>query len=176
MSFRIISVLSSFQVDVRSLSTNFGLIWTYTEALFLANTVSGWFSWSEVLKTFLFISKVSCEIVWVGFITITEDNNHLNSWPLRYGTMLYHLSKQVNWELVILLLRNIPVKWWINDCKYMKIIRVNRGLRSEFKSDLRSDEHYWSSYFKWLEVRKKYSIDPIHPVYISVNFNNNIHV
>ena len=154
MSFRIISVLSSFQVDVRSLSTNFGLIWTYTEALFLANTVSGWFSWSEVLKTFLFISKVSCEIVWVGFITITEDNNHLNSWPLRYGTMLYHLSKQVNWELVILLLRNIPVKWWINDCKYMKIIRVNRGLRSEFKSDLRSDEHYWSSYFKWIEVSK----------------------
>ena len=58
----------------------------------------------------------------------------------------------------------------------MKIISVNRGLRSEFKSDLRSDEHYWSSYFKWLEVRKKYSIDSIHPVYISVNFNNNIHV
>ena len=135
-------------------STNFGLIWTYTEALFLANTVRDWFSWSEVLKTFLFISKVSCEIVWVGFITIIEDNNHLNSWPLRYGTMLYHLSKQVNWELVILLLRNIPVKWWINDCKYMKIIRVNRGLRSEFKSDLRSDEHYRSSYFKWLEVSK----------------------
>ena len=154
MSFRIVSVLSNLQVDVRSLSTNFGLIWTYTEALFLANTVRDWFSWSEVLKTFLFISKVSCEIVWVGFITIIEDNNHLNSWPLRYGTMLYHLSKQVNWELVILLLRNIPVKWWINDCKYMKIIRVNRGLRSEFKSDLRSDEHYWSSYFKWLEVSK----------------------
>ena len=154
MSFRIVSVLSSFQVDVRSLSTNFGLIWTYTESLFLANTVSGWFSWSEALKTFLFISKVSCEIVWVGVRTIIEDNNHLNSWPLRYGTMLYHLSKQVNWELVILLLRNIPVKWWINDCKYMKIIRVNRGLRSEFKSDLRSDEHYWSSYFKWLEVSK----------------------
>ena len=41
MSFRIDSVLSGFQVDVRSLSTNFGLIWTYTEALFLANTVSG---------------------------------------------------------------------------------------------------------------------------------------
>ena len=140
MSFRIVSVLSNFQVDVRSLSTNFGLIWTYTEALFLANTVRDWFSWSEVLKTFLFNSKVSCEIVWVGVITITEDNNHLNSWPLRYGTMLYHLSKQVN--------------WWINDCKYMKIIRVNRGLRSEFKSDLRSDEHYWSSYFKWLEVSK----------------------
>ena len=154
MSFRIVSVLSNFQVDVRSLSTNFGLIWTYTEALFLANTVRGWFSWSEVLKTFLFISKVSCEIVWVDVITTIEDNNHLNSWPLRYGTMLYHLSKQVNWELVILLLRNIPVKWWINDCKYMKIIRVNRGLRSEFNSDLRSDEHYWSSYFKWLEVSK----------------------
>ena len=154
MSFRIVSVLSNLQVDVRSLSTNFGLIWTYTEALFLANTVRDWFSWSEVLKTFLFISKVSCEIVWVGVRTIIEDNNHLNSWPLRYGTMLYHLSKQVNWELVILLLRNIPVKWWINDCKYMKIIRVNRGLRSEFKSDLRSDEHYWSSYFKWLEVSK----------------------
>ena len=66
MSFRIVSVLSNFQVDVRSLSSNFGLIWTYTEALFLANTVSGWFSWSEVLKTFLFNSKVSCEIVWVG--------------------------------------------------------------------------------------------------------------
>lgn len=154
MSFRIVSVLSNLQVDVRSLSTNFGLIWTYTEALFLANTVRDWFSWSEVLKTFLFISKVSCEIVWVGFITIIENNNHLNSWPLRYGTMLYHLSKQVNWELVILLLRNIPVKWWINDFKYMKIIRVNRGLRSEFESDLRSDEHYWSSYFKWLEVSK----------------------
>ena len=42
-----------------------------------------------------------------------------------------------------MVIRNKLVKWYINNCEYMKIIVVNRGLRDE--SDLRSIEHYLSS-------------------------------
>ena len=38
------------------------------------------------------------------------------------GAALYQLSQQANWELVIMLVPNKPSKWWISDCKYMKII------------------------------------------------------
>ena len=38
------------------------------------------------------------------------------------GAVLYQLSKQANWELVVMLVPNIPVKWWINECEYMKVI------------------------------------------------------
>ena len=31
------------------------------------------------------------------------------------------------------------------DCKYLKIIHVNCGLRKEFESDLRSNEQYLGS-------------------------------
>ena len=34
----------------------------------------------------------------------------LNRWPLRYWCSVLPLSYQANWELVILLLRNEPVK------------------------------------------------------------------
>ena len=42
-----------------------------------------------------------------------------------------------------MVIRNKLVKWYINNCEYMKIIVVNRGLRDE--SDLRSNEDYLSS-------------------------------
>ena len=38
------------------------------------------------------------------------------------GAVHYQLSWRVNWELVIMLDLNEPVKWWINDYEYMKII------------------------------------------------------
>ena len=40
---------------------------------------------------------------------------------------------------------NKPMEWWINDFKYIEIIYVNCGLRNEFGSDLRCNEHYLSS-------------------------------
>ena len=43
------------------------------------------------------------------------------------GAVLYQLSSQANWELVIMLVRNKPVKWLLNDWTYMNIIYVNRG-------------------------------------------------
>ena len=42
-----------------------------------------------------------------------------------------------------MVIRNKLVKWYINNCEYMKIIDVNCGLRDE--SDLRSNEDYLSS-------------------------------
>ena len=33
------------------------------------------------------------------------------------GAVLYQLSQQANWEVVIMLFRNKPVKWWVNVCK-----------------------------------------------------------
>ena len=30
------------------------------------------------------------------------------------GAALYQLSQQANWELVIMLVPNKPVKWWMN--------------------------------------------------------------
>ena len=43
------------------------------------------------------------------------------------GAMLYLLSKQANWELVIMLVPNKPVKWWINYCEYMNVVFFNCG-------------------------------------------------
>ena len=34
------------------------------------------------------------------------------------GTVLYQLSWQANWELVIMLVPNKPEKWWKNYCEY----------------------------------------------------------
>ena len=34
------------------------------------------------------------------------------------GAVLYQLSWQANWELVIMLVPNKPEKWWINNCEY----------------------------------------------------------
>ena len=33
------------------------------------------------------------------------------------GAVLYKLSKQANWELVIMLVPNEPMKWCIDDCE-----------------------------------------------------------
>ena len=33
----------------------------------------------------------------------------------------------------------------VHDCEYMKIICVNCGLRNEYESDLRSNEHFFSN-------------------------------
>ena len=40
---------------------------------------------------------------------------------------------------------NQESKLSIKDFEYMKIIHVNCGLRTEYESDLRSNEHYLSS-------------------------------
>ena len=71
---------------------------------------------------------------------------NLNPWPLQYqcSTLPTEL-KQANWELVIMLVPNKPVKWWINDCKYMKFIYVNCSWRNEYGSDPCSYEHYLSN-------------------------------
>ena len=53
--------------------------------------------------------------------------------PVQYST---------NWELVIMLVRNKPVKWLLNDCTYMNIIYVNRGLRNLYKSHIRSNDWF----------------------------------
>ena len=55
------------------------------------------------------------------------------------------LVSSVGRALVIKLVPNKPMKWWINDCKYMKIIYVNRSRRNEYRSDPRSCKHYLSS-------------------------------
>ena len=34
---------------------------------------------------------------------------------------------------------------FVHDCEYMKIICVNCGLRNEYESDLRSNEHFLSN-------------------------------
>ena len=51
---------------------------------------------------------------------------------MRYGAALYQLSLQANWELVIILVPNKTMKWWINGYKYMNIIYVNCGERNEY--------------------------------------------
>ena len=50
-----------------------------------------------------------------------------------HGVVLYWLSQQASQKLVIVLIRNKPVRWWVNNCKYMKIIHVN----------CLSSVHYW---------------------------------
>ena len=35
-----------------------------------------------------------------------------------YVAVLYQLSWQANWELVVMLVPNKPEKWWINNCEY----------------------------------------------------------
>ena len=49
--------------------------------------------------------------------------------------MLYQLSQQASQKLVIVLVRNKPGRWWVNNCKYMKIIHVN----------CLSNVHYWEN-------------------------------
>ena len=34
------------------------------------------------------------------------------------SAVLYQMCQQANWELVIMLLPDKPVKWWINECEY----------------------------------------------------------
>ena len=50
-----------------------------------------------------------------------------------HGVVLYRLSQQASQKLVIVLVHNKPVRWWVNNCKYMKIIHVN----------CLSSVHYW---------------------------------
>ena len=58
--------------------------------------------------------------------------------PCDTGAVVYQLA---NWELVIMLVRIEPVKWWINDCEYVKMIYVNCGIRNEYESDLCRNNH-----------------------------------
>ena len=41
-----------------------------------------------------------------------------------------------------MLVRNKPVKWLLNDCTYMNIIYVNRGLRNLYNSNIRSNDWF----------------------------------
>ena len=42
-----------------------------------------------------------------------------------------------NWELVIMLVPNKPVKWWINNCKYMNILYVyEEGFKESLTYDI----------------------------------------
>ena len=71
----------------------------------------------------------------------------MNPWPLWYwcSTLPTELTSQLgagHYHNVGSC--NKPMKWWINDFKYIEIIYVNCGLRNEFGSDLRRNEHYWS--------------------------------
>ena len=72
----------------------------------------------------------------------------LNPWPLWYwcGTLPTELTSQLgagHYHNVGSC--NKPMKWWIHDFKYIEIIYVNCGLRIEFGSDLRHNEHNLSS-------------------------------
>ena len=42
----------------------------------------------------------------------------------------------------------------LHDCKYMKIIYVHCRWRNEYRSDPRSNEHYWTS--SWTKAWKKF--------------------
>ena len=44
-----------------------------------------------------------------------------------------------NWELVIMLVPNKPVKWWINNCKYMNIIYMWTADKEGFRKSLTYD-------------------------------------
>ena len=45
------------------------------------------------------------------------------------SAVLYQLSQQANWELVIMLLPDKPVKWWINECEFFIWIWILDHLR-----------------------------------------------
>ena len=53
-----------------------------------------------------------------------------------------------NWELIIMLVHNKPVKRWINNCEYNLLTSLTciwtAVLRNEYESDLWSNEHYLS--------------------------------
>ena len=68
----------------------------------------------SVMNTSEVVVKIRPEKIQacMGFEPMTSDS----------GAVHYQLSWQVNWELVIMLDLNEPVKWWINDYEYMKII------------------------------------------------------
>ena len=40
---------------------------------------------------------------------------------------------------------NLILTLFYHDCQYMKIMHSNCGLRNEYESDLRSNEHYFGS-------------------------------
>ena len=72
----------------------------------------------------------------------------LNPWPLWYWCSA--LPTELTSQLGAGHYHNVgscnkPMKWWINAFKYIEIIYVNCGLRNEFGSDLRRNEHYLSS-------------------------------
>ena len=72
----------------------------------------------------------------------------LNPWPLWYWCSA--LPTELTSQLGAGHYHNVgscnkPMEWWINDFKYIEIIYVNCGLRNEFGSDLRCNEHYLSS-------------------------------
>ena len=77
---------------------------------------------------------------WEWFHWIAVKNVHMPYclWTCRYcvhidlcntGVVLYQLSKQANWDLVIMLVPNKPSNWWINNCNYVKITYVNVRLK-----------------------------------------------
>ena len=43
--------------------------------------------------------------------------------PMTFAILVQR--SQANWELVVMLVPNKPMKWWINDCEYTKVIHLN---------------------------------------------------
>ena len=53
-----------------------------------------------------------------------------------------------------MLFSNKPMKWWINDSEYMKVISLSCRLRCEYESDPCHNKHYLSS--SWNKARKNF--------------------
>ena len=91
-----------------------------------------------VYLAWLLITVIINDCKYMKIIYVNSDwRNEYGNDPCSYehylstGDVLYQLSKQANWDLVIMLVPNKPLNWWINDCNYMKIIYVKVRLKKQ---------------------------------------------
>ena len=114
-----------------------------------------------ILMTLYLIQQWYCKEKW-------------QSWPLRYGAALYQLSLQANWELLIILVPNKTMKWWINGYKYMNIIYVNCRKRNEY-GWVQIPNFFWR-YFHYCLNSVHYCEDrfQIHTIYLRRRQNRKI--
>ena len=89
-----------------------------------------------VYLAWLLITVIINDCKYMKIIYVNSDwRNEYGNDPCSYehylstGDVLYQLSKQANWDLVIMLVPNKPSNWWINDCNYVKITYVNVRLK-----------------------------------------------
>ena len=85
---------------------------------------------NQTLTLFSIRNLIKQTYVWNQMLVLLDDkcdktNTEVKIRPEKnsglYGIWTHDLC-DTNWELVIMLVPNEPVKWWINDCKYMKIV------------------------------------------------------